>query len=225
MPTTTTTGTRRHHPDLDAATAEFLRVRPRLLAIAQHIRGDRDEAEDIVQDAWLRWQRYDRARVVNPTAFLVTTTSRLAMNAATSARARYEDPVDDWIDEPAAPTDDPTLGTERREVVDSVISLLLERLDPVERAAYVLRHAFDYPYSRIARRLDISEVNARQVVSRAGRRIGTDRCRPVSSAERLRLVAAFAAADRRGDLHALEVALLDCGTPEPTATLAAASAA
>ena len=97
---------------LDGDAAAFGEVRSRLMGIAYRILGSWSEAEDIVQDAWLRWQLYDRTTVVNPTAFLVTTTTRLAINAAQSARARRESCVGQWLPEPVATGDDPALVAE-----------------------------------------------------------------------------------------------------------------
>jgi RNA polymerase sigma-70 factor (ECF subfamily) len=159
---------------LDDAAAEFALVRPRLLRIAARIVGSRTEAEDIVQDAWIRWQTYDRSRVLHSTAFLVTTTTRLAINATQSARVRYESYVGRSPWEPIDVANDPTLGVERTEALELGLLLLVQRLTPTERVAYVLRHAFDYAYPRIAEVLTISEANARQLVSRAGRRIRSD---------------------------------------------------
>jgi RNA polymerase sigma-70 factor (ECF subfamily) len=146
-------------------------LRPRLLAIATRILGNASDGEDVVQDAWVRWQRCDRALVLNPTAFLVTTTTRLALNAAQSARARRESPVGAFLPEPADVTHDLAAAAEQREALALGIRLLRERLTPPERAAYVLRQAFAYPYGDIARLLETSEVNARQIVSRAGKRL------------------------------------------------------
>lgn len=189
---------------LDEAVAEFGRVRPRLLAIAHRILGRRAEAEDIVQDAWVRWQTYDRSRVLSPTAFLVTTTTRLAINAAQSARVRRESSVDRWTPEPAATAGDPTMGVERAEALHVGITVLLQRLAPSERAAYVLRQAFDYPYEEIAEVLQTTTANARQLVSRAGRHLAARRPQPATKAAHERLMSAFMDAARRGEVATLE---------------------
>jgi RNA polymerase sigma-70 factor (ECF subfamily) len=198
------TATRSSSDLVEAATSGFLDLRPRLLSIAHRILGSWTEAEDVVQDAWIRWQTYDRRTVLNPTAFLVTTTSRLAINAAQSARARRESSVGQWLSEPVDPSDDLALGAERREAVELGILLLLQRLSPTERATYVLRQAFDYPYSRIAETLRISEANARQHVSRAGKHLADEHRQTASRAEQRRLLHAFAAAARQGDVAQLE---------------------
>ena len=188
----------------DDGTAAFGSVRSRLLGIAYHIIGRWSEAEDIVQDAWLRWQLYDRTTVANPTAFLVTTTTRLAINAADSARVRREAYVGHWLPEPVATTDDPALGVEHRETLEQSILVLLERLAPTERAAYVLHQAFDYPYPRVAEILHTSEANARQLASRATKHIATDRRRSVNVREHRRLLHAFVAAATYGAVADLE---------------------
>ena len=198
------TTTRSSSDPVEAATSGFLDLRPRLLSIAHRILGSWTEAEDVVQDAWIRWQTYDRSTVLNPTAFLVTTTSRLAINAAQSARACRESSVGQWLSEPVDPSDDLALGAERGEAVELGILLLLQRLSPTERATYVLRQAFDYPYSRIAETLRISEVNARQHVSRAGKHLADEHRQAASRAEQRRLLHAFVAAARQGDVAELE---------------------
>jgi RNA polymerase sigma-70 factor (ECF subfamily) len=191
-------------PELDDALAEFGRLRVRLLGIAHRIVGSWAEAEDVIQDAWLRWQACDRSVVLNPTAFLVTTTTRLAINVSTSARARRETPVGDWPCEPVDDRDLPAVEAERREALQLGIRLVLQRLAPPERAAYVLRQAFDYPYQRIADLLQTSENNARQLVSRAGRHLAVAQRPQRSTAEQRRLVHAFRVAAREGDLSVLE---------------------
>jgi RNA polymerase sigma-70 factor (ECF subfamily) len=192
------------HSSIGADLAGFTSVRPRLFGIAYRMLGSVAEAEDIVQDAWIRWQEADRSAVRNPAAFLTTTTTRLAINAATSARVRRETYPGPWLPEPVDTTADPTLGAERAEALDLAVLLLLERLAPAERAAYVLHEAFDYPYRQIAEVLGTSEANARQLASRARRHLAAERSVPVDRAEHRRLVEAFLAAARDGDLAAFE---------------------
>ncbi|MFD7875269.1 sigma-70 family RNA polymerase sigma factor, partial [Streptomyces sp. NPDC059766] len=155
----------------DRATQEFLAVRPQLFGIAYRVLGSSAEAEDVVQDAWLRWQNADRTTVREPAAFLTAVATRLAINVAQSARVRRESYVGPWLPEPVDTSQDPQLGAERAEAVEMAVLLLLEKLNPVERAAYVLREAFDYPYSRIADILETSDANGRQLVSRARRHL------------------------------------------------------
>ena len=136
--------------DLDAAVAIFGRLRPRLFGIAYRMLGSVADAEDIVQEAWIRWQGYDRSTVHDPGAFLAAATTRLAINALQSARARREAYVGPWLPEPIDTGANPELVAERDESLEFAVLLLLESLTPTERAAYVLREAFAYPYSQIA---------------------------------------------------------------------------
>jgi RNA polymerase sigma-70 factor (ECF subfamily) len=159
----------------DDGTAAFAAVRSRLLAIAHRILRRWSDAEDVVQDAWVRWQLYDRAAVANPTAFLVTTTTRLAINATQTARARREACVGHWLPELAAAADDPARDAEHREALAHGVVELLECLAPPERAAFVLREAFEYPYPEIADILKTSEANARQLGCRARKHLASAR--------------------------------------------------
>lgn len=188
----------------DDSLAEFIKARPRLFGIAYRMLGSAAEAEDIVQDVWLRWQVTDRSVVLDPPAFLATTTTRLAINLAQSARSRHETYVGPWLPEPVDTSTDPQLGAERGEALEFAVLLLLEKLSPTERAAYVLREAFDYPYRQIAEILQLEEANTRQLVARARQHITEGRRAPVSSAEQRRLLEVFIAAAQKGDLAALE---------------------
>ena len=188
----------------DDGAEAFAAVKRRLFSIAYRMLGDWTEAEDIVQEVWLRWQAYDRTAVVNPTAFLVTTTTRLAINSAQSARARHESYVGDWTPEPANAIVDPATGAVQTEDLELGIRLLLERLSPTERAAFVLREAFEYPYSKVATVLHVSEVNARQLVSRASKKLHSTRRQSARAGEQRRLLAAFLAAARAGEFALLE---------------------
>jgi RNA polymerase sigma-70 factor (ECF subfamily) len=189
---------------LDQATREFMAARPHLFGIAYRVLGSVVEAEDIVQDAWLRWQNTNRADIVEPTAFLATVTSRLAINLAQSAPKRRESYIGPWLPEPVDTRVDPQLGAERAEALDLAVLHLMERLNPVERAAYVLREAFDYPYKRIADMLETSEANTRQLVSRARKRLSAERREPVSPAAHRRLLEVFLSAAQTGNLSVLE---------------------
>jgi RNA polymerase sigma-70 factor (TIGR02957 family) len=190
--------------DMERAVAAFAELRPRLFGVAYRMLGSVTEAEDLVQDVWLRWQGTDRSTVVNPAAYLATTTTRLAINATKSARARREAYVGQWLPEPVDTSADPHLGAERAEALEFAVLMLLERLSPNERAAYVLREAFDYPYRQIADILQVSEAAVRQLVSRARRHVVAERRAPVAGAEQRRLLEAFVSAARGGDLAMLE---------------------
>jgi RNA polymerase sigma-70 factor (ECF subfamily) len=189
---------------LDQATSAYLKVRPRLFGIAYRMLGSVAEAEDILQEVWLRWQKTDRTVVVDPPAFLARITTRLAINLAQSARARRETYVGPWLPEPVDTSADPAMGAERGEALEFAVLLLLEKLSPTERAAYILREAFDYPYGEIADILQLSAVNTRQILSRARRRLSAERREPVDTAEHRRLLEVFLAAARAGDVAALE---------------------
>jgi DNA-directed RNA polymerase specialized sigma24 family protein len=136
--------------DLEEAAAVFTSVRPRLFGIAYRMLGSVTEAEDLVQEVWLRWQLCDRSVVASPTAFLATTTTRLAINTLQLARVRRETYVGPWLPEPVDTSADPYLGAERGEALEFAALLLMDKLTPSERAAYVLREAFDYSYGHIA---------------------------------------------------------------------------
>jgi RNA polymerase sigma-70 factor (ECF subfamily) len=189
---------------LDQATSAFLALRPRLFGIAYRMLGSVAEAEDILQEVWLRWQKTDRTVVIDPPAFLARTTTRLAINVAQSARVRRETYVGPWLPEPVDTSADPAVGAERGEALELAFLLLLEKLSPTERAAYILREAFDYPYGEIADILGLSAVNTRQIVSRARKRLTAERREPVDRTEHRRLLEVFLDAARAGDVAALE---------------------
>jgi RNA polymerase sigma-70 factor (ECF subfamily) len=193
------------HDDLDAAATTFAAVRPRLFGIAYRMLGTVADAEDIVQDTWERWQQTDRTVVREPAAFLATTATRLAINQAQSARVRRETYVGPWLPEPVDTSADPLLGAERGEALEFAVLVLLEKLTPTERAAYVLREAFDYPYGQIAEIIQGSEASARQLVSRARKHLAEERdVREVDRAQQKRVLEAFLEAAQSGDIGALE---------------------
>src|SRR6202000_1658273 len=177
--------------EYDDGLSAFSEVRSRLFGIAYRMLGSAAEAEDIVQDVWLRWQATDRNVVENPRAFLATTATRMLINFAQSAQSRRETYIGPWLPEPVDTSSDPALGAERGEALGLAILLLLETLSHTERSAYVLREAFDYSYRQIADILQIEEANSRQLVSRARKHIADGRRTPASSAERQRLLEAF----------------------------------
>jgi len=183
--------------------AVFVSVRPRLFGIARRILRSATEAEDLVQDVWLRWQAIDRSVVLNAPAYLATTTTRLAINVAQSARSRRETYVGTWRAEPVETSPDPQLEVERGEALEHAMSLLLETLSPTERAAYVLREAFNYPYRKLADILRLGEANIRQLVARARKHVAEEPRARASSAERRRLLETFIAASQ-GACAALE---------------------
>jgi RNA polymerase sigma-70 factor, ECF subfamily len=183
----------------------FAACRPRLLGIAYGLLGELTEAEDVVQDAWLRWHQADRGEVRNAEAFLVTVTTRLALDRLRSARARREAYVGPWLPEPLV-TDPETPESKAIEAERLSLALLgaLERLNPVERAVLVLRDVFDLEYAEIADVLEKTPSNVRQLAVRAREHAGdVTRRREVGEEERQRLTVAFLAAAASGDMDAV----------------------
>jgi RNA polymerase sigma factor (sigma-70 family) len=194
--------------DPDDGLSAFLSVRPRLFRIARRMLGGAAEAEDLVQDVWVRWQTTDRRLVRDTAAFLATTTTRLAINVIQSARSRRETYAGPWLPEPVDMCADPGLGAERGQALERGVRMLVKNLSPTERAAYILREAFDYAYRDIASVLRLEEANARQVVTRARQRVTTDRKTPARSSEPRRLLDSFVAAAQQGDVAGLEHVLV-----------------
>jgi RNA polymerase sigma factor (sigma-70 family) len=184
--------------------ASFNALRPRLYSIACRLLRSKSEAEDIVQDVWLRWQSTDRSRVENPSAFLATATAHLCINRAQSAHSRRETQFVAGTQEPVDTSGDPTLGHDRGEALKLAVRVLLEKLKGTERAAYILREAFDYSYRRIADTLKIEEANARQLVSRARKHLAERRGIHVSGGRQRCLLEAFLAAANTGNVVGLE---------------------
>lgn len=179
--------------------------RPMLLGLAYRLLGSMWDAEDVVQEAWLRWSRADRRSVEEPRAFLLTVVSRLALDQLRSARVRRESYPGPWLPEPVATEEAGPLDTaELRDTVSLATLHLMERLSPPERAVFVLREAFELPYERIAEIVGVSVVNARQMHHRASARLGRERGRFRPSArEHAELLERFMAAAEDGDLEAL----------------------
>jgi RNA polymerase sigma-70 factor (ECF subfamily) len=174
-------------------------------AIAYRMLGSVAEAEDVAQEAMLRLHAAEG--VENPAAFVTTATTRLAIDVLRSARVRREAYTGSWLPEPLVEPD-AERRVEDEEAVSLAFLVLLERLNPDERAAIVLRESFDYEFADIAEILDTSPANARQILSRARRRIDDERPRfDADPRERRRLATRFLAAAREGDLDGL-VALL-----------------
>jgi RNA polymerase sigma-70 factor (ECF subfamily) len=190
--------------DLEQAAAVFTSVRPRLFGIAYRMLSSVTEVEDLVREVWLRWQTCDRSKVANPGAFLATTTTRLAINELQSARVRRETYVGPWLPEPVDTSADPYLGAERGEALKFATLLLMEKLTPNERAAYILREAFDYAYTDIADILKSTEPAVRQLVSRARKHMTRDRRTPATPAAQRELLTTFIDAARSGEMAALE---------------------
>ena len=182
---------------------DFQAHRGRLFGIAYRMLGSATEAEDVLQDAWLRWSKVtDEVR--DTAAYLATIVTRLSLTALDSARARRETYIGPWLPEPVDTSADPLLGAERREALSLAVLLLLERLTPAERAAYVLHEAFDYPFAQIAEVIETSPANARQLATRARAHLDRERGAVVSAEQRDRLLAAITVAAQSGDLASLE---------------------
>jgi RNA polymerase sigma-70 factor (TIGR02957 family) len=187
---------------------EFEIHRRRMFSLAYRLLGSAEEAEDAVQDAYLRFSGADRAGIEQPAAWLAKVVTNLCLNRLTSARARREQYVGTWLPEPVV-TGDGALGplesAEQRDAVSMAMLVLLERLTPTERAVYVLREAFGYGHREIAGVLDLSEANCRQLYRRAAQRVGEPQARfDPASEQQEELVTSFITAAREGDLAGLE---------------------
>ena len=189
---------------MDEALSVFLGVRSRLFGVAYRILGSASDAEDIVQSVWVKWQMTDRSVVREPAAFLTTAAVRLAITVAQSTHTRRASYVGVWLPEPVDTSIDPYLGAERDDALELAVLVLLEKLPPNERAAYVLREAFDYPHGQIAEILHLTETNVRQLITRARKHISSNRRAPASAAEQKRLLTAFIDAAQEGNVVALE---------------------
>ncbi|KAB2973327.1 RNA polymerase sigma-70 factor [Streptomyces sp. SS1-1] len=173
----------------------FEAARPRLEAMAYRLLGSASEAEDAVQETFLRWQAADVQRVEVPEAWLTKVLTNLCLNQLTSARARRETYVGQWLPEPLL-AGDPMLGpadtAEQRESVSYAVLVVLERLSPSERAVYVLREAFDYGHREIAEILDITEAASQQILHRARKHVARGKARAqVDEAAARRIVDEF----------------------------------
>jgi RNA polymerase sigma-70 factor (TIGR02957 family) len=180
----------------------FEGFRPRLEAIAYRLLGSAAEAEDAVQEAFLRWEAADRAQIRVPEAWLTRVLTNLCLTQLRSARARREVYVGQWLPEPVL-GGDPMLGpedtAEQRDSVSTAVLVLMERLSPNERAVYVLREAFAYSHAEIAELLDITEVGSQQILHRAKQHLATERSRTaVDQAAARQVVEEFLAAATSG---------------------------
>jgi RNA polymerase sigma-70 factor (TIGR02957 family) len=195
---------------------EFEAQRPQLFGLAYRLLGSASEAEDAVQDAYLRLHTVDRTDIRSLPAWLAKVVTNLCLNRLTSARGRRESYPGPWLPEPVI-TSDGALGpletAEQRDSVSIALLTMMERLSPDERAAFVLREAFAYSHRDIAQILETSEANARQLHRRAGQRVGQSaaRFRP-DPAQWRRVVERFLIASRSGDVTALVAVLGDNAT-------------
>jgi len=194
--------------------ASFVPYRRRLLGLAYRMLGSMADAEDAVQETYLRWHGTDRDRVSDSRAFLMTMTTRICLDMLTSARARREEYVGPWLPEPVVDTGAlaPDSHTELAEDLSIALLLTLDRLSPLERAAFLLHEVFDFSFSEVATTLERSEAACRQLAARARAHVRAARPRgatapPARSGEidpkHAQLMSAFLVATQSGDLNAL----------------------
>ncbi|MEU3287854.1 RNA polymerase sigma-70 factor [Streptomyces longwoodensis] len=193
----------------DTATDVFEEHRPLLMGVAYRMLGRVADAEDVVQDAWLRWSGVDRSTVREPRPYLVRVTTRLAIDRLARIKSRNEAYVGPWLPEPWVTDFGDTVpdGAERAVLADTVslaVLVVLESLSPLERAVFVLREAFGFPFAEIAAMLERSETAVRQLAGRARRHVAERRPRyEVDPVQRRELTERFLAAASGGDLDAL----------------------
>jgi RNA polymerase sigma-70 factor, ECF subfamily len=198
--------------------ASFEPHRRRLLGLAYRMLGSMAEAEDAVQEAYLRWHDAAREDVVEARAFLITTTTRICLDVLKSARVRREEYVGQWLPDPVVDTSAlaPDTQTEMAEDLSVALLLALDRLSPLERAAFLLHDVFDYSFTQVATALGRNEAACRQLASRARTRVRE--ARPAGAiptpaegspveAKHAEIVSAFIAASRSGDLATLTLLL------------------
>ncbi|MGB8939225.1 MAG: RNA polymerase sigma factor SigJ [Streptomyces sp.] len=193
----------------DTVTDVFEEHRTVLMGVAYRMLGRVADAEDVVQESWLRWSAADRAQVREPRAYLVRGTTRLAVDRLRHVQSRRESYVGPWLPEPLVTDYGPTVPdtAEQAVLADSVsiaVLVVLESLSPLERAVFVLREAFGFPFSEIALTLDRGEPAVRQLAARARKHVDEGRPRyAVDPDERKDLTARFLAAATSGDLDGL----------------------
>lgn len=216
--------------------ATFESHRRRLLGLGYRMLGSMADAEDAVQETYLRWHAADRGKVSDPRAFLMSITTRICLDILTSARARHEEYVGPWLPEPVLDTAAllPDRRTELAEDLSIALLLTLDRLSPLERAAFLLHDVFDFSFTEVASTLERSEAACRKLATRARTHVRTLRPRgtgappePVGGidAKHVRLISAFSAATQSGDLNALtqllasDVRIVTDGGGKPAAAL------
>ena len=197
---------------IETRAAVFISTRPLLFSIAYRMLGSVADAEDLVQDAYLRWQEASDVDVRAPRAYLATTVTRLAINQLRSARHQRETYVGPWLPEPLV-TDhapDPSEPVELAESLSMAFLVMLERLSPIERAVLLLHDVFDFEYAEIARIVDRSEANCRQLLSRAKKRVDTPESRfDADPAQAERLMQRFTEAASAGDMDGMLAVLAE----------------
>jgi RNA polymerase sigma-70 factor (ECF subfamily) len=204
-------------PTVDRLSAtEFESLRRYLFSIAYRLTGSASEAEDVVQDAWLRMQNTSTSGIQSLKAYLATVVTRQSLDVLRSSKHQREVYVGPWLPEPVLTSElvsAPSTDVERDDDVSLAFLVLLERLTPEERAAYVLREAFDYPYDDIAEVLNKTAPAVRQLSHRARKHVESGRQRfPVSTSDQRRLSEAFLHATRTGELEGLRHLLTESAT-------------
>lgn len=190
----------------------FTALRPRLFAIAYRMLGTRADAEDVLQDAWLRWHGTDQTALQSAEAWLVTVVTRLALDRLRAAKAEREAYVGFWLPEPLVALDERTPETVAEAAGELSVAMMwvLERLAPDERAAYLLREMFDQDYADIAKLLDKSEAACRQLVHRAAERVQREQPRfAVPREAHRRVLERFVVAAQSGARDALQALLAE----------------
>ena len=198
--------------DHTAASTIFATLRPRLFSIAYRMLGIRADAEDVVQDAWLRWHGTDPSQLLSAEAWLVTITARLALDRLRGRKSRREAYIGLWLPEPLVELDErtPESAAELASEVSVAFMWLLERLSPEERAAFLLRQVFDHDYADIAAMLGKTEASCRQMVHRAQGRVQQQRPRfDVDKDDHRALLASFMEAAATGDRAAMKALMSD----------------
>jgi len=198
--------------DHATSTATFAALRPRLFSIAYRMLGTRADAEDVVQDAWLRWHGTDQSQLLSAEAWLVTVTTRLALDRLRTRKSEREAYIGLWLPEPLVELDErtPESAAELASEVSVAFMWVLERLSPEERAAFLLRQVFDHDYADIAAMLGKSEATCRQMVHRAQGRVQQERPRfDVAKADHRTLLASFMQAAATGDRASMKALLSD----------------
>lgn len=190
---------------MDPQTALFQQHRPRLFGLAYRMLGTPSDAEDVLHDAWLRWHAQDTAALDDPEAWLVTVTTRLALDRLRRAKTEREHYTGPWLPEPLVPdAEHPEAEVERGETLTLSFLLLLERLSPEERAAFLLHEVFDYSHAEAASILDITEEACRQRAHRAKARLREGRPRfSVDAQAQRRMLERFVAAMAEPNLESL----------------------
>ncbi|HKB91148.1 MAG TPA: RNA polymerase sigma factor SigJ, partial [Opitutaceae bacterium] len=186
--------------------AAFTNHKPRIFGIAYRMLSSVADAEDMVQETFLRWHKSDRTGIKSPEAWLTTVVTRLCINHLKSARVQREEYVGPWLPEPivAENMPDPRENAEQAESLSVAFLVILEALSPTERAVYLLREVFGYEFEQVARMVKKSEANCRQLLSRARQRVAERRPRFKSSTDQQqRLVEAFLRATNQGDVAGL----------------------